>query len=80
MYRRVFTSASGDISIPIPQSWYGQQIEVIAFPVTEVQTEPEKDLIAERRRKLIESGKKYSFNSKETGFKFDREEANNYDE
>jgi hypothetical protein len=80
MYRQIITPTVGDISIPIPQSWYGQQIEVIAFPVTEVQTEPEKDHIAERRRRLMESGKKYSFNSKETGFKFDREEANNYDE
>jgi hypothetical protein len=80
MYRRVFTSTSGDISIPIPQSWYGQQIEVIAFPVTEVQTEPEKDLVAERRRKLMENHRKYSVSFKEAGFKFDREEANNYDE
>jgi hypothetical protein len=80
MYRQVFTSTSGDISIPIPQSWYGQSIEVIAFPVTEIQPEPEKDLVAERRRKLMENNRKYSVNLKEIGFKFDREEANNYDE
>ena len=73
MYRQIFMPTVGDISIPIPQSWYGQQIEVIAFPVTEVQAEPEKDLVAERRRKLIENGKKYSFDSKESGFKFDRD-------
>jgi hypothetical protein len=80
MYRQIFTPTVGDISIPIPQSWYGQQIEVIAFPVTEVQAELEKDLIAERRRKLVENSRKYSVNLKEIGFKFDREEANNYDE
>jgi hypothetical protein len=80
MYRQVFTPTFGDISFPIPPSWYGQEIEVIAFPVTETRQEPEKDLVAERRRKLIENSKKYSFNSKEIGFKFDRDEANNYDE
>jgi hypothetical protein len=50
MYRQVFTSIFGDISIPIPPNWYRQDIEVIAFPVTEVRQEPEVDLVAERRR------------------------------
>ncbi|GHT07994.1 hypothetical protein FACS189426_02560 [Bacteroidia bacterium] len=80
MYRQVFTPTFGDISISIPPSWYGQEIEVIAFPLTEVRQEPEPDLVAERRRKREENSRKYSVNFKEVGFKFDRDEANNYDE
>ncbi|MDR3094703.1 MAG: hypothetical protein LBU62_08715 [Bacteroidales bacterium] len=79
MYRQVFTPTIGDISFSIPPSWYGQQIEVIAFPLTDTRQEPDKDLVAERRRKLIENNKKYSVSFKEIGFKFDRDEANNYD-
>jgi hypothetical protein len=80
MYRQVLTPTFGDISFPIPPSWYGQEIEVIAFPITEPRQETTVDLVAKRRQKLIENGKKYSFNSKEIGFKFNRDEANNYDE
>jgi hypothetical protein len=76
MYRQVFTPTFGNISFPIPPSWYGQEVEVIAFPVTEARQEPKTDLVAKRRSKLIENGKQYSFNSKEIGFKFNREEAN----
>jgi hypothetical protein len=80
MYRQVFTSASGDISISIPPSWYGQEIEVIAFPLIDTWQVSENDLIAERRRKREENSRKYSVSFKEIGFKFDRDEANNYDE
>jgi hypothetical protein len=80
MNRQIFTPTFGNISFPIPPSWYGQEVEVIAFPVAEARQEPEIDLVAKRRSQLIENGKLYSFNSKEIGFKFNREEANNYDE
>jgi len=35
MYRQIFASPVGNLTIPIPESWYGQEIEVIAFPVNE---------------------------------------------
>ena len=35
--------------------------------------------IEERRRKLLENNKKYSVNFQEIGYKFNRDEANDYD-
>jgi hypothetical protein len=81
MYRQVLTPTSGSISFPIPSNWYGQEVEVIAFPVTEPhRQEMEVDLVEERHRIREENSRKYSVNFKEIGFKFDRDEANNYDE
>jgi hypothetical protein len=40
----------------------------------------EVDLVEERHRIREENSRKYSVNFKEIGFKFDRDESNNYDE
>jgi hypothetical protein len=32
MYRQVFIPNEQNLLIPIPQSWYGREVEVIAFP------------------------------------------------
>ena len=32
MYRTIFTPNEQNHLIPIPQSWYGREVEVIAFP------------------------------------------------
>jgi len=32
MYRQVLIPSGQSLFIPIPQSWYGREVEVIAFP------------------------------------------------
>jgi len=85
IYRRIFTSPSGDLTIAIPQNWRGQTIEVIAFPVNEPFDAPNpiataNNDVMENRRKCKENSRKYAVNFKALGYSFNRDEANNYDE
>ena len=78
MYRTVFTPTETDSIIPfsIPREWYGQNIEFIVFPLDKSQTllrETAKN--SERKFKAIPP--RYSFSTK--NFKFDRDEANDYE-
>ena len=81
MYRQIFVSPIGNLILTIPQNWYGQEIEVIAFPVNEtlnVQISPAliSDRVAENRKKREENSRKYSVSFSSLGYKFNREEAN----
>lgn len=79
MYRKIFISLEGDIQISIPRNWYGRNVEVIAFPVAEEQIEkipPRK--VSEARKKREEMNRRYSMDL--SNFKFNRDEANNYEE
>jgi len=85
MYRQIFVSPFGNLILSIPKSWYGQEIEVIAFPVKETLNAPNSPAlisyrIAENRKKREENSRKYSVSFSSLGYKFNREEANNYDE
>ena len=85
MYRQIFVSPVDNLILTIPQSWYGQEIEVIAFPVNETFNAPNSpallsDRIAKNRKKREENSRKYSVSFSSLGYKFNREEANNYDE
>ena len=85
MYRQIFAPTIGNLLIPIPQSWYGQRVEVIAFPVNEVLNTSNSpvlinDRIVKNRKKREENNRKYSVSFSALGYKFNREEANNYDE
>ncbi|MCL2328100.1 MAG: hypothetical protein FWC39_06250 [Bacteroidetes bacterium] len=85
MLRTVYTPNSNTITFPIPQSWYGQKVEVIAFPVNEVLNTSNSpvlinDRIVKNRKKREENNRKYSVSFSALGYKFNREEANNYDE
>ena len=82
MYRQIFESPVGNLILPIPQSWYGQPIEVIAFPVNETLNEENShvllsDRVAENRKKREENNRKYSMDL--SNFKFNRDEANDYE-
>jgi hypothetical protein len=82
MFRQIFVSPVGNLIITIPQSWYGQKIEVIAFPVNETINAPNSpalisDRIAENRKKREENNRKYSMDL--SNFKFNRDEANDYE-
>jgi hypothetical protein len=82
MYRQIFQSTVGNLTITIPQNWYGQQIEVIAFPVNETLNATDSpalisDRIAENRKKREEMNRQYSMDL--SNFKFNRDEANDYE-
>ena len=82
MYRQIFPFPVGNLTLSIPQSWYGQQIEVIAFPVNETLNAANSpalisDRIAENRKKREEMNKRYSMDL--SNFKFNRDEANDYE-
>jgi len=81
MYRQIFVPTIDNLIITIPKSWYGKKIEVLAFPVNETFNVPLKeDTILENRKKREENSKKHSVSFSSLGYKFNREEANNYDE
>ena len=80
MYRQIFTPAQNNPVIPItiPEEWLGSKVEIIAFPLDlPYFTDDAIDLIKERRQKRENMLKHYKF--KKNDYKFDREEANNYE-
>ncbi|MDR1600976.1 MAG: hypothetical protein LBS42_00920 [Tannerella sp.] len=81
MYRKIFTPNEQDSSIPhtIPREWYGQPIEVIAFPLVDTNDglPPQNSVVQNRREKRGKLLDKYLTDL--SGFKFNRDEANDYD-
>ena len=77
MYRQMFTPAIGNLLIDIPESWYGQTVEVIAFPVLDMPQISAKKKVSCSREKREAMNKRYSMDL--NNFKFNREEANNYE-
>ena len=81
MYRKIFTPSEQNSNIPvvIPSAWYGQQVEVLVFPIVEgnEQSKQEELSVQERRKKREELLNKYSIDL--SNFKFNRDEANDYD-
>ena len=80
LYRQVFASPVSSLTIAIPQSWRGQMIEVIAFPVNGMLDAPNPAKIVENRKKREENSRKYAVSFKSLGYVFNRGEANEYDE
>jgi hypothetical protein len=89
MYRQIFIPSERNSHVAIPREWYGQEVEVIVSPVMK-DTDEEKppvdyaDIQQVRKmasKKDVQKIKKifanYRFDMKD--FKFDRDEANNYD-
>jgi hypothetical protein len=81
MYRQIFTPTEANNLIPvtIPKEWYGMNVEVIVFPVAHSfpVDNNNADTIKKNRKRREEMLKKYSFDM--SGFKFNRDEANDYD-
>ena len=78
MYRTIFTPTETNSMIPfsVPREWYGRNIELIVFPLDLPQTVSlETVKKSERKFKAIPS--QYSFTTK--NFKFNRDEANDYE-
>jgi hypothetical protein len=78
MYRKIFTPSEQNSSIPftIPQEWYGRPIEIIAFPVGAAELPQQVSVEQSRRKKREELLDKYLIDL--SGFKFNRDEANDY--
>jgi hypothetical protein len=75
MYRQIFIPNGQNISIPVPQQWWGRKIEVIAYPVSKDTAEEQSP--AAKRKKLDALLDQHLFNLRD--FKFNRDEANEYD-
>jgi hypothetical protein len=83
MFRTIFTPSRLNNNIPfaIPNEWYGQLVEVIAFPIGDADGQAQKNFTMQEKGKKREELNKildeYPLNL--SGFKFNREEANEYD-
>jgi hypothetical protein len=77
MVRQIFIPTKENNVITIPREWYGQTVEVIAFPLSDNIQPCKEESMFERRKKLDVLLDKYSMDL--SNFKFDRDEANNYD-
>ncbi|AYL93886.1 hypothetical protein [Mucilaginibacter celer] len=76
MIRIIMTPDKNCLTIKLPDSLVGKTIEVIAFEIDQI----EETIIADQKKKRIEDINK-ALNKHRvdlTGFKFDRDEANNY--
>ena len=77
MYRKVFMPDKDNINIPVPNEWKGMNIEVIVFPIASKEVVVRKISDTEKRKKRNELLDKYLIDLSD--FKFNREEANDYD-
>jgi len=80
MYRQIFIPNEQNNNIPfvIPREWYGQPVEIIAFPVCNADEQSQQNsAVQERRKKREELLNRYVIDL--SNFKFNRDEANNYD-
>ena len=75
MLREIITTAKSRVTLQLPEEMVGKTVEVIAFEINE-----EKNLLtkAQRVKQIEELTKNYLVDL--SGFKFNRDEANNYDE
>ena len=78
MIRTILKSNKNSLTLELPDDLVGKMIEVIAFSVEDVKviakdTTPKEARVAALKDKL----KNFAFNS--GGYKFDRDEANDYE-
>lgn len=75
MLREIITQANPSVTLQLPEEMVGKTVEVIAFEINEVKT------VTTRAQRLtqIQNLTKNSMTDL-SGFKFDRDEANNYGE
>jgi len=81
MVRQIVVPENSRLLIDLPEEYVGRSIEVLAFPLNETENSPlEEPTDAEREARLERLNKSLeglTFNS--GGYKFNREEANDYD-
>ena len=77
MYRQTFTPNDNSINIAVPAEWKGMNVEVIVFPVNTKEVVEIKPFNTDKRKKRNELLDKYLFDLSD--FKFNRDEANDYE-
>lgn len=70
MLRQVMTPSKENSTISIPNEFYGMEVEILVFPFFNKKAKQNNDNINELFDKYM-----YSFGN----FKFNRDDANNYD-
>jgi hypothetical protein len=77
MYRQIFIPTKQNRSIQLPEEWLGRKVEVIAFPVPE-EANSANELEEKTKLELLDKAlNKYLISFPD--FKFNRNEANNYE-
>lgn len=78
MIRTILKTNKNSLTLELPDDLVGKVIEVIAFSVEDVTKVVEDSIPKEKRVALLKDKlKNFSFNS--GGFKFNRDEANDYE-
>jgi hypothetical protein len=78
MIRTILKSSNKSLTLELPDDLVGKMIEVIAFSVYETKSiEKETTPLEVRVRDLKDRLKGFTFNS--GGYRFDRDEANDYE-
>ncbi len=75
MLREIITPKKAVVTMRLPEEMVGKTVEVIAFEINAEQNMPTK---AQRLQQIEELTKSTLVDL--SGYKFDRDEANNYDE
>lgn len=75
MIREIITQAEQNVMLRLPEDMIGKTVEVIAFEIEEVKPKLTKEEQLLRIRNITKKSMKDLSN-----FKFNRDEANNYDE
>jgi hypothetical protein len=75
MIREIISRAEENVTLQLPKEMVGKTVEVIAFEIEESKPELTKEERLLRIREITKSSMKDLSN-----FKFNRDEANNYDE
>jgi len=78
MIRTILKTSKNSLTIQLPDDLVGKTVEVIAFEIDKADPVPVKSV---DKKKLIESIEKGLSNYRKdiSGFKFNREEANDYE-
>ena len=78
MLRQIITPSEPIYTIQLPKEMVGKTIEIIAFEIGETQHKPEPSDRVARLKRIKEITQKSLVDL--SNFKFNRDEANNYDE
>jgi hypothetical protein len=78
MIRTIVKSDKNSLTLKLPDDLVGKTIEVIAFSIEDVKPDVKTSTTKEARVKLLRDKlKNFTFNS--GGYRFDRDEANDYE-
>jgi hypothetical protein len=78
MIRTILKSDKNSLTLKLPDDLVGKMIEVIAFSIEDSKVDVKDSSTKETRIRLLKSRlKNFTFNS--GGYKFDRDDANNYE-